>query len=92
MEDDAALFNSSNYRGTSIDSGNRIPKEPWRPGGRQYTPYPPATTGVGEGIEMHERMVREAASVYDTARVGPDATTAPGQTYEYTAYARKYYR
>jgi hypothetical protein len=87
VEDDAVLFSNPNYlKGNSIDAGYRIPKEPWRPGGRWAISPMPAANGADESIEMHARMVEEAAHVYDTSRVVSNRPTAPD-----AAYTRQYY-
>lgn len=94
VEEDAILFANPAYlKGSTIDAGYRIPKEPWRPGGRfARTPTSTPTNGFDEGIEMHVRMVEharmvaEAANVYDTSRLVSDRPTAPD-----AAYTRQYY-
>jgi hypothetical protein len=90
VEDDAVLFSNPTYlKGNSIDAGHRIPKEPWRPGGKfaQRAKRAPAANGVvNEGIEMDARMVEEAAHIYDTSRIVSNRPTAPD-----AAYQREYY-
>lgn len=88
VEDDTILFANSRYlKGNSIDAGYRIPKEPWRPGGRfARTPTSTPTNGLDEGIELHSRMVEEAANIYNTSRVVSNRPTAPD-----AAYTRQYY-
>lgn len=97
--DDAILFSNPAYlKGNSTDAGRRIPKEPWRPGGKR-TPTPTPTDGLNEGIEMHAKiaeparmvehakMVEETANVNDTSWVVSNRPTAPD-----AAYTRQYYK
>jgi hypothetical protein len=87
VEDDAVLFSNPNYlKGNSIDTGYRIPKEPWKPGGRWARTQLQAASGINEGFEMDARMIEEARHVYDTSRIVSNRPTAPD-----AAYQRQYY-